>query len=213
MSPESMPRLSRREQTRQAARQRIMDEGRKLFAEKGYDAATMRDVAKATQYTPSALYYHFKDKAELMHAICTEDFLGLTHRFQAVMTSANPLDNVKNLGRAYAEFALDYPNHYRLMFMTRHPLGPTPKDQSRMGDPEQDAYALLHRLVALAMEQDLLRPDLTDAHLVAQTFWGGVHGLITLQLDKGCDHWVPWTDIHARIDLMCDVLSRGVERA
>jgi len=63
------------------------------------------------------------------------------------------------------------------------------------------------------MEQGLLRPELTDTHLVAQTFWGGVHGLITLQLDKGCDHWVPWANIQTRIDLMCDVLGRGLERA
>lgn len=213
MASDSKTSLSRREQTRQAVRLRIMDEGRKLFAEKGYEAATMRDVAKATQYTPSALYYHFKDKAELMRAICSEDFLGLASRFQEAMTSANPLDNIKNMGRAYAQFALDYPNHYRLMFMTNYSLGPTEEDQTRKGDPDQDAYAGLHLLVTLAMEQGLLRPELTDAHLVAQTFWGGIHGIITLELDKGCEEWIPWSDVHARIDLMCDVLRRGFERA
>lgn len=212
MPTEANPRPSRRDINRQAARQRIMEEGRKLFAEKGYDAATMRDVAKATQYTASALYYHFKDKAELMRAICSEDFLGLASRFQAAMTSANPLDNIKNLGRAYAQFALDYPNHYRLMFMTNYALGPTAEDEHRMGDPSQDAYAGLHQLVVLAMEQGLIRPELTDTHAIAQTFWGGVHGVITLQLDKGCDHWVPWADIHARIDLMSEALRRGIAR-
>ncbi|HJV48395.1 MAG TPA: TetR/AcrR family transcriptional regulator [Geothrix sp.] len=190
-----------------------MDEGRKLFAEKGYEAVTMRDLAKATQYTPSALYYHFKDKEALIRAICTEDFLGLAFRFREAITSANPLDNIRNLGRAYAQFALDYPNHYRLMFMSNYSLGPTEEDHQRMGDPNQDAYAGLHQLVTQAMAQGLLRPELTDAHLVAQTFWGGVHGMITLQLDKGCDHWVPWTDVQARIDLMCDVLQRGFQRA
>lgn len=206
-------RMTRREQTRQAARRRIMDEGRKLFAEKGYQAATMRDVAKATQYTASALYYHFKDKAELMAAICSEDFLGLAATFQAALTSANPLDNIRNLGRAYAQFALDYPNHYRLMFMTSHPAEPASKDDALRGDPSQDAYAGLHHQVALAMAQGLIRPDLTDTHLIAQTYWAGIHGVITLQLDKGCDAWVPWADIQSRVDLMCDVLRQGIERA
>lgn len=212
MASDSKPNLSRREQTRQAVRVRIMEESRKLFAEKGYDAATMRDVAKATQYTPSALYYHFKDKEELMRAICSEDFLGLASRFQAALTSANPLENIRNMGRAYAQFAMDFPNHYRLMFMTPNRLGPTDEDRNRLGDPNQDAYAGLHLLVSQAMEQGLLRPELTDAHLVAQTFWGGVHGMITLQIDKGCEEWVPWTSIQARIDLMCDVLQRGFAR-
>jgi len=211
MSVDAKPRVSRQEQARQAVRRRIMDEGRKLFAEKGYEATTMRDLAKATEYTPSALYYHFKDKAELMHAICSEDFAGLAAWFHAALGGTDPMENIQRLGHAYARFALAFPNHYRLMFMNAHP--PTEKDLDRQGDPSQDAYAALHHQVVTAIAQGRIRPELTDSHLVAQTLWAGFHGLITLNLEKGCDHWVPWTDMQARIDLMSDALLRGVRRS
>lgn len=212
MPPVSEPKPSRREQTRLAVRQRIMEEGRQLFAQKGYEAATMRDVAKATEYTPSALYYHFKDKAALMQAICSEDFLELSTRFQGALTSPDPLENIKRIGLAYARFALEHPNHYRLMFMTPHPHELSAEDELRKGDPNEDAYAGLHHLVTLALEQGLLRPELNDAHLVAQTYWAGIHGMVALELDKGCEHWIPWADVTVRIETMCDVLRLGFQR-
>jgi len=212
MPATATPSLSRRDLARQAVRQRIMDAARTLFVAKGYEAATMRDLAKATQYTASALYYHFKDKAELMQAICEADFRALGGRFQAALASADPLENIASMGRAYVQFAAEHPNHYRLMFMTPHPVPPGPAAAGRQGDPGQDAYAALLAMVRLALEQGLLRPDLGDPHLVAQTFWAGIHGLVTLELDKGCEAWMTWASLEARVDLMCDVLRRGLAR-
>lgn len=207
-----MPSSSRRDQARLVARQTIMEEARKLFVAKGYDAVTMRDIARATQYTASALYYHFKDKAELMMAICSEDFLKLAGLFQSALVHEDPLENIRSMGLAYARFGLANPSHYRLMFMSRGPVGLKDEDQIRQGDPSQDAYAALHHFVALAHQQGRLREGLDDTHLVAQTFWAGVHGTVSLALDKGDEPWVPWADLEQRLDLMADCLRRGMER-
>ncbi len=203
---------SRREQAREAARLRILEEARRLFLEKGYGAVTMRDVARATGYTASALYYHFPDKADLIGTICREDFLNLAALFQSVLVHGDPLDNIQAMGRAYAKFAFEHPNQYRLMFMAHSPVEPNEEDQARMGDPAQDAYAALHHFVALAHAQGLLREGLDDTHLMAQTFWAGIHGMISLELDKGGEKWLPWSDLQARIDLMCRALRVGMAR-
>ena len=208
----SMPAPSRREQAREAARLRILEEARKLFLEKGYDAVTMRDVAKATGYTASALYYHFPDKADLLGTICREDFLNLATLFQSVLVHPNPLDNIQAMGRADAKFAFEHPNHYRRMFMARVPVEPNEEDQARMGDPAQDAYAALHHFVAQAHAQGLLREGMDDTHLMAQTFWSGIHGMVSLELDKGCEKWLPWSDLQRRIDHMCSTLRLGMAR-
>ncbi len=206
-----MPSPPRRDQARLAARQTIMEEARKLFVAKGYDAVTMRDIARATQYTASALYYHFKDKAELMMAICSEDFLKLAQVFQSALVHEDPLENIKAMGLAYARFALANPNHYRLMFMSKGPVGLSPHDLQH-GDPNQDAYAALHHFVSLAQQKGLLREGLADTHLVAQTFWAGVHGMVSLALDKGEEPWIPWASLDQRLELMTDTMRRGLER-
>src|ERR1700751_6037572 len=52
----------RRERERQELRSRILDAARELFAEQGYDAVTMRGIAERIEYSPTAIYFHFKDK-------------------------------------------------------------------------------------------------------------------------------------------------------
>lgn len=207
-----MPSPPRRDQARLIARQTIMEEARTLFVAKGYDAVTMRDIARATQYTASALYYHFKDKAELMMAICAEDFKSLAQVFQSVLIHESPLDNIKSMGLAYGRFALANPNHYRLMFMSKGSVAVKGDDLIEQGDPNQDAYAALHHFVCLAHQQGLLREGLDDTHLVAQTFWAGVHGMVSLALDKEDQEWIPWANLEQRLELMTETLYFGFKK-
>ena len=46
-------------------RERIINEASRLFATKGYDGVSMREVAEASGMTKAALYYHFENKESL----------------------------------------------------------------------------------------------------------------------------------------------------
>lgn len=43
----------------------ILDAARALFADHGYQAISIRMIAKKLGYSSGSLYYHFKDKAEI----------------------------------------------------------------------------------------------------------------------------------------------------
>src|SRR5438067_11335330 len=92
-----------------------------LFVHHGYEAVTMRQIAKKIEYTPTAIYFHFKDKEELLKELCGQDFLKLAGVFQDLGKVRDPLQRLYQLGLAYMDFGLEFPNHYRLMFMTPHP--------------------------------------------------------------------------------------------
>jgi AcrR family transcriptional regulator len=47
-------------------RERILDAALRLFAERGYDATSMREIAEQVGTTKAALYYHFDTKAEIV---------------------------------------------------------------------------------------------------------------------------------------------------
>ncbi|HTD61922.1 MAG TPA: helix-turn-helix domain-containing protein, partial [Gemmatimonadaceae bacterium] len=64
----------RREREKIAIRTKILDAARELFAEHGYDAVTMRTIAEKIEYTPTAIYYHFKDKDALIRELCDMDW-------------------------------------------------------------------------------------------------------------------------------------------
>src|SRR5215469_321678 len=109
--------VERREREKRALRTKIMDAARELFAERGYEAVTMREIAEQIEYTPTAIYYHFRDKDALIREICVEDFDALAREFEALAAIEDPIERLRAIGQAYAGFAFAHPNQYRLMFM------------------------------------------------------------------------------------------------
>jgi AcrR family transcriptional regulator len=196
----------RREREKGEMRTRILDAARELFAKDGYEAVTMRKIAERIEYTPTALYFHFKDKEDLMHELCREDFQTFATHFQKALTVSEPMARLRKAGEVYAEFAMTHPNHYRLMFMTGG-VEPDEEDRERMGDPGQDAYALLKGLVQDAIDRGALRPDVKDAELVAQILWAGIHGVVSLEITEGKNDWLDWRPFEKRARLMLDVLT------
>ncbi len=57
-------------------RDQITKMATKIFAEKGYHAGTLDDVARKLDVTRASLYYHVKNKEELLKGICN-NFMGV----------------------------------------------------------------------------------------------------------------------------------------
>jgi AcrR family transcriptional regulator len=201
----------RRESAR--LRQKILNAARELFAAHGYDAVTMRAIARKIEYSPTAIYSHFQDKEALIGELCTVDFLALSQAFQRIARLSDPIERLRQIGRAYADFGLKHPNHYRVMFMTPNPgFEPDEKDIEK-GNPEVDAYALLRATVAEGIQAKRYRAGIGDAELVAQTVWAGIHGVISLAIAKAHDDWVDWRSVKKRVDAMIDVLIQGLTKS
>ena len=56
-----------------AKRRQIVDGARRIFLERGFDAASMMDIAKAAGVSKGTLYVYFKNKEELFAAIVQEE--------------------------------------------------------------------------------------------------------------------------------------------
>ena len=71
------PRMNRRQAAKVRTRQKVLDAARELFAERGYEPATIRDIAKGAGMSTGAVFANFQDKAELFEAVLTEDMTNL----------------------------------------------------------------------------------------------------------------------------------------
>jgi AcrR family transcriptional regulator len=199
----------RRERERAAVRERILSAARELFAQRGIDAVTMRGIAGAIEYTPAALYVHFRDKNDLLRALCRNDFAALNEQQRRVSRVADPVERIRRIGLAVVKFAVTHPNHYRFMFMTPLKVEPAEEDLARRGDPEEDGYAFFVGVVREAMEAGRLRAG--DAHLAAQTLWAGVIGVAALHITHAEDPWLPMRAVGVRARAMVDALIAGME--
>lgn len=203
----------RREREKSETRDKILDAARELFVTEGYEGVSMRKVAEKIEYSPTAIYVHFADKNELFRELCHQDYARLAEVFQSSVMSTDPIERLKQIGAIYTEFGTRYPNHYKFMFMTPHPAHELDdQDREMHGNPEKDAYAFLKWAVQQAIEAGCFRAELRDADLLSQTLWASVHGVISLEIAKGCDKWVEWRPIQDRAQMMLDVTLRGLVR-
>ena len=128
----------RREREKEEIRKKILDAARELFATEGYERVTMRKIADAIEYSPTTIYHHFEDKDDLVRALCLADFAELLAAMQHAPAPDDPVEAIRQLGRAYVAFALQNPNQYRFMFMT-----PVAKDEITETSPGQQSFGHL----------------------------------------------------------------------
>ena len=183
-----------------------------MFVQYGYEATTMRAIAAKIGYTPTAIYHHFRNKEALLTELSTQDFRALAQAFQQIGQVADPVERLRRIGKAYVEFGLTHPMHYRLMFMTPHPRVNDAKHGIAQGDPSQDAYAFLVQTCEQAIASGRFRPELQDPHEVAQILWSSRHGLVSLRIAKEHDDWVQWRDVQTTATRLHDVMFNGLLR-
>ncbi len=150
----------RREREKEEIRRKILDAARELFAREGYEHVTMRAVADAIEYSPTTIYNHFEDKDDLVMALCYEDFGRLLGALSLRLRPADPLDWIRQLGRSYAAFGAEHPNHYRFMFMTPEKARIEKHDVS----PGEQSFGLLRSAVAEAIDKAAVRAGGSRRH-------------------------------------------------
>lgn len=109
------------ENTRRRLRQVALD----LFREKGYQATTTRDVAAGLGVQQASLYYHIKNKEELLRGICYSTFLRVVENAEAAVAAAgDPLDAVREISRSHLQTTLRYQKECTVSLMECRALGP-----------------------------------------------------------------------------------------
>jgi AcrR family transcriptional regulator len=206
-----MKSVTRRKQQQDDLRAKILDAARELFVTEGVEAVSMRKVAEKIGYSATTLYNYFEDKEALLYALCDADFGTLQESFKKIGKIVDPIERLRKLGQAYITFALRYPSHYRLMFMTpRVPRGEEACREIERDNPDQDSYAFVRATVIEGLAAGVFRADFQDADLLSQVVWSGVHGVAALHLIMGKDDWVQWRPVEELARTAIDVMIRGM---
>ncbi|WP_127588190.1 TetR/AcrR family transcriptional regulator [Paenibacillus koleovorans] len=79
-----MPR-TRQEQRSEETKKNIVDAAEKLFSEHGYEAVTMREIAKEAGCSHTTIYIYFKDKEALLHQLSVPPLERLKRSLQDIL--------------------------------------------------------------------------------------------------------------------------------
>lgn len=192
-------------------RGRILEAAREMFVEHGYEAATMRGIAKRIGYTPTAIYHYYRSKEALLSELASEDFRALAETFRRIGSVEDPLERLVRISASYVEFGLTHPMHYQLMFMTPG-LPARRRDREKTDDPGENAYAFLRRTCVELIASDRVRSEIDDPDQMAQVLWGTVHGLVSLHIARAGEDRIEWRDARETGRRACGILLRGLLR-
>jgi AcrR family transcriptional regulator len=87
---------------RQSTFDRLLDAAATLFAQKGYAAASTREIAGILGIRKASLYYHIENKEDLLYAICKSSLDQIRRDVAAALEKVqDPLERTRTLIRAH----------------------------------------------------------------------------------------------------------------
>ena len=180
----------RRVEEKERRRGEIVDAAERLYAKKGWESVTMDQVAKGARLSRALLYVYFRDRDELQFAIGERALKVLRERFaEAVARHARGLDKVEAIGRAYMEYAREFPHYFDICARFQaHAMSTEPGSNEGACAIAGDAtMAVVVGAITTGIADGSIRADIGDPMLFAVTLWAFTHGVIQLAMAKSAD--------------------------
>ncbi len=191
-------------------RKDIIKAVRALIKAGGAREITLRKVAEKAGFSTTVVYNLFQNKATLITQAMDSDLLDLVKAMRNAVDAKLPLlENIRRVGRAYVTFGMRHPDQYALVFMERRPHAPVESSRVEHGNQAQDPYAFACQLFVDLAGTGQIPPDQAEA--IAQIFWEGLHGMVSLRLVFGENEpWFEHDEFNRHLDALIDVLLAGI---
>jgi AcrR family transcriptional regulator len=132
-------------------RDQLLLVARKIFAERGFQATTMDDIAKEAGFTKPILYQYFESKTELYREIVNETAETLLNSLRsAVAEVESPRAKIEVAFRVYFEMVVEETDAFRILFIHSHE-GETKGD---LRNVELGLVSFLEPLIAVRIKPD-----------------------------------------------------------
>lgn len=168
---------SRQEVRSEETKRAILAAATQLFAERGFEAVSIREIAKAAGCSHTTLYIYFKDKEALLHQLSKGPLQTLAQEMEAALADEkrSSEEKLREISRQFIRFCLGNRNMYTLFFMIK---------ASRIDEeePEQELQALRTHLFGLLRKAVLLclPPEVggEEALAYARIYFYTLHGIV-----------------------------------
>jgi AcrR family transcriptional regulator len=149
-------------------RAQLIAAGARLLDRGGPAEVKLRDVGKLAGVSHNAPYKHFADKEALLAAIAAAELRNQSKLMKRLAAARKPIDTLRALARAYADWARAKPARFKLTF------GAWTKESSELRAAAAESRAVLVSIVEAAQARSQLPPG--DAERLAALMLALAHG-------------------------------------
>lgn len=182
-----MSTLSRREREKLQRREDIVEAAEQLFDEKGFEKATIEQIARKTELSKGTIYLYFQSKDELFLAVCAKGIAGFGEHLEAAANRKRGLENkIKAVYIAYVEFFLERPHVFRVLhdtFTERLRKNLSKEAVDLINWTIAEALRFGSDMVQQGMDSGLFREDV-DPYAFSVAAWQLASGLMDLAVLK-----------------------------
>jgi TetR/AcrR family transcriptional regulator len=178
----------RRLEEKERRRLEILDAAEAVAAIVGLDHFTMDQVARHARLSRALIYVYFRDKRELIIAICIRALEQLESRFaDTALSHQSGLEQVDAMGRAYVGFAKEFPLRFEALahFEAQAPSAEDDPIYEQCLAAGDRPIELVVAAIRKGLKDGSVRQDAGDPVRIGLSLWALTHGLIQLSALKG----------------------------
>lgn len=170
-----------------------------IYRAEGFEAVSMRRLAREVGCAPMTIYAHFEGKTDILRYLWADVLADMSVEIQKKLKSVvSPTERLQSAAQTFVAYWVDHPDHFRLVFMSNDV---TRADVSTF---VMDESTLAHFLVFSILIQEVL-PDEHDVRVRADTLVSGMIG-IALCMNTIPDY--PWAEATAMTEqLLASIIA------
>jgi AcrR family transcriptional regulator len=106
---------SRQRLSATARRAQLIDVGRIVFAKRGYEAASLEEIADRAKVSRPVLYEHFGGKEGLYAVVIDREMEYLVRRIAEAIATGTPRERVEAAALAFLSYVKDHPDGFAIL--------------------------------------------------------------------------------------------------
>ncbi|AXI46477.1 TetR/AcrR family transcriptional regulator [Sulfitobacter sp. SK012] len=190
-------RPPRSERDISAYRSKIAKQALVIYRAEGFEAVSMRRLAKEVGCAPMTIYAHFEGKQDILRYLWADVLAGMSDEIQEKLKPiVAPVERLQMAAQTFVSYWIDHPDHFRLVFMSNN------VSRSDVSTFVQEDKTLMH----FKMFSDLVRAVTQGDHDVKTSSDTLISGMIGIALCINTVRDYPWADAA----MMTDQLLKNI---
>jgi AcrR family transcriptional regulator len=164
----------RKEREKQQRREEIVNAAQQIFFSKGFENATMDDIAEKAELSKGTLYLYFKSKEDLHTEVAYNAVEMLKTTLSGIeKMKGNAIEKLVSMGRATIQFSQKFPDHMKsILYLEGFELQQVSFSANEFRDViyKESPVGMLIRILEQGVREELIRKDIPPP-IIAHTLW------------------------------------------
>ena len=179
----------RKEREKEIRRSDIIEAAETVFFTKGYDRATMDDVAKKAEFSKRTVYVYFNSKEQIYFEIMARGYRLLIHMLKEQLEkSCDAVETIRQIALTFYQFSLEQPDYFKAIM--EYENGELDFKSENPDSSREECYALgeeilgyLTSAIEAGITENAIRSDL-DVTKTALVLWASMIGVFHIAIKK-----------------------------